>query len=94
MLFFLFSLNILNKTKHSGFLEIFGKDLTDQSIHVKTCQGHKLPAESHLGKVRDEVLNIFFTHLLSIPVEAWREVVGEKHMRFLFMNSLCKLLSN
>lgn len=42
-----FSLNVLHKSKHSGFLKILCEKFTNKGIHMKTTESNELPAVTH-----------------------------------------------
>lgn len=72
-----FSLDVLHEGEHSCLSEVATEDLTDKRVHVETSESNELPAVAHRCKIRDESFDFFFTHFLGIPIERWREVVGE-----------------
>lgn len=86
------ALDILNEGEHARFLVVFGEDLADQGVHVEASERNELPAVPHGGQVRDKVLDVVLTHVLGVPVEARREVVGEEHVGLEGMDAVCEVL--
>jgi len=65
------SLHYRHKGLNSSLFEVLAEHFGNESCHVESCKSDKLPAVAHLSQVRDEVFQIFFRKVVSIPVETW-----------------------
>lgn len=59
---------------------------------MEASQSDELPAVSHLGQVRNKVLDVLVLHTSGIPIEAWGKVVGEESLWLLSEDAVSKLL--
>jgi hypothetical protein len=88
------SLDVLYESQHALLFEGLSEDLGNEGVHVEPSKGNELPAVAHLSQVGDKVLHVVLGHLLGIPIEARREVVGQEDVGLKGVDTIGELLGH